>query len=415
MTYIEFFDETSTENICACLTNVPDRVVLMGNKLKLMSKYAEIYKEMLNKRGHDVEIICKTINRNSLDDIVNELIKVVETYDDCVIGLTGGEELSLVAAGIVFERFKDKKIQMHKFNIRNNRIIDCDKDGVTIEKLAPELSVEENIHIYGGSVLSEEDKPQGTYYWDVDDEFHDEINAMWDVCKQDVRLWNTQIAVFAAAESVRDPKEDVLTTVASAAAVENVVESGGGKFVSVGTIIRGLYDAGILREYSYDGQTIRIRYKNMQMKRCLTKAGLALEMKVFVTALAAKDDGVPVYNDVMNGVYIDWDGELSENSDEANTENEVDIILMKGMVPVFISCKNGRVEMEELYKLNTVASRFGGKYVKKVLVAEALDSDSAFSNHFRQRARDMGIRLVEHIHDKTQPEIEKIIRSLWNS
>ena len=415
MTYIEFFDETSTENICACLTNIPERVVLMGNKFKVIKKYAEIYKEMLKKRGHDVEFVCRTINRNSINNIIEELVKVIETYDDCVIGLTGGEELSLVAAGIVYERYKDKNLQMHKFNIRNNKILDCDMDGVTIEKDIPRLTVEENVHIYGGCVLSEDEKSQGTYYWDVDDEFHDEINAIWDVCKQDVRLWNTQIAVFAAAESVRDPKEDVLTTVASAAAVEDIVESGGGKFVSIGAIVRGLFDAGILREYSYDGQTLKIRYKNMQMKRCLTKAGLALELKIFVTALAVKDGDTPVYNDVKNGVYIDWDGELVENSDEANTENEIDVVMMKGMVPVFVSCKNGRIEMEELYKLNTVASRFGGKYVKKVLVAEALDPDSAFTKHLRQRAQDMGIRLVESINSKSQAEIEKIVKSLWSN
>ena len=302
---------------------------------------------------------------------------------------------------------------MHRFNIRNNKIIDCDYDGVTIEKDAPVLSVEENVRIYGGAVMYEDEKPQGTYVWDVDEEFHEEINAIWEVCKKDVRLWNTQISVFAAAESVRDPREDVLTTVASAEAVESLVESGGGKFVSIGQIVRGLFDAGVLREYSYDGQTLKIKYKNMQMKRCLTKAGLALEMKVFVTALAAKDDNEPVYTDVVNGVYIDWDGEISEDPKAVNTGNEIDVVMMKGLVPVFVSCKNGRIDMEELYKLNTVAERFGGKYVKKVLVAEALDPDSAFSNHLRQRAQDMGIRLVENIHSKTEAEIEKIIKSLW--
>ena len=415
MTYVEFFDTTSVENICACLTNVPERVVLMGNKYKTMRKFAEIYKEVLKKRGYDVEFICRTINRNNLSDIVEELSKVVETYEDCYIGLTGGEDLGLVAAGIVCERYKDKKIQMHRVNIRNNKIIDCDQDGVTIEKDTPELSVAENMQIYGGELMYEDEKPQGTYIWDVDEEFFDEINAIWDICKDDVRLWNTQISVFAAAESVRDPEEDVLTTIASAAAVESIVESGGGKFVSIGRIVRGLYDAGILREYSYDGQTLKIRYKNMQMKRCLTKAGLALEMKVFVTALAAKDGAKSVYNDVVNGAYIDWDGEMIDDPGVANTENEIDVVMMHGMVPVFVSCKNGRIEMEELYKLNTVSERFGGKYVKKVLIAEALDPDSAFTKHFRQRAQDMGIRLIENIHDMTQTEIERIVKSLWSN
>ncbi len=413
MTYIEFFDKTSTENICSCLINIPERVVLIGDNSKVLKKYSERYEKLFKDRGHNVDFIYRTVNRNNLIDIVEKLSRLVEEYDDCVIDLTGGEDLCLVAAGIVSEKYADKNIQMHRCNIRNNKLVDCDKDGVTIEKEVPKLTVEENIHIYGGAVVYEDVKPQGTYVWDVDEEFHEEINAMWDICKKDVRLWNTQISVFAAAESVRDTKEDVLTTIAPAAAVEDVVESGGGKFVSIGEIVRGLHKAGLLREYSYDGETLKIKYKNMQIKRCLTKAGLALELKVFVTALAVKEDGDAVYSDAMNGVYIDWDGEIDTDTQNYDTENEIDVVMMKGMVPVFVSCKNGRVEMEELYKLNTVADRFGGKYVKKVLIAEALDPDSAFTKYLRQRAFDMGIRLVENIHEKTQAELERTIRSLW--
>ena len=34
MTYIEFFDKIASENICACLTYVPDRVVYIGDSVK---------------------------------------------------------------------------------------------------------------------------------------------------------------------------------------------------------------------------------------------------------------------------------------------------------------------------------------------------------------------------------------------
>lgn len=415
MTYIEFFDRMSVENICACLTNVPERVVMLGDNMKTLNRYAEIYTSLLQKRGYAVEFICRTVNRNNLSDIVEKLTKLVEQYSDCVFGLTGGEDLSLVAAGIVFERFKDKKLQMHRFNIRSNRLYDCDQDGVTIEKLTPALTVDENIQIYGGAVAYEEEKPQGTYVWDIDDEFYSEMNALWDVCKNDVKAWNNQISVFAAAETVRDREFDILTTVASASAVKRVVEAGGGKFVSDSDIVRGLFNAGLLREYKFDGDNYKIKYKNMQIKRCLTKAGLALEMKIFVTALAAEEKGEPVYNDVMNGVCIDWDGKIQDQSMFADTANEIDVIMMKGMVPVFVSCKNGRVDMEELYKLSAVAEKFGGKYAKKVLFAEALDPTSTFTKHIRQRSSDMGIRLVEGIRNMTSAELDKLIKNLWRN
>ena len=47
-----------------------------------------------------------------------------------------------------------------------------------------------------------------------------------------------------------------------------------------------------------------------------------------------------------------------------SAENEVDLILLHSTVPVFVSCKNRFVSSDELYKLDSVSRRFGGKYAK---------------------------------------------------
>ena len=81
----------------------------------------------------------------------------------------------------------------------------------------------------------------------------------------------------------------------------------------------------------------------------------------------------------------------------ADTHNEMDVILTRGMKTLFISCKNGDVE-DEMYKLYTVAERFGGPAVRKVLVATNLTFDSPASKRsFDQRAWDMDIRLATHV------------------
>ena len=75
-----------------------------------------------------------------------------------------------------------------------------------------------------------------------------------------------------------------------------------------------------------------------------------------------------------------------------HTKNEIDVLLVRGLVPVFVSCKNGDVDEEELYKFNTVAERFGGKYVRKLLVATNFaTNDNKAPNALLQRAQDMGI------------------------
>lgn len=159
-----------------------------------------------------------------------------------------------------------------------------------------------------------------------------------------------------------------------------------------------------------------IAYKNEQVKKCLTKAGQALEMKVFLAAKQALDDeGTPVYDDALNGVVIDWDGRFHDEAVEEiyDTENEIDILLMHNMVPVFISCKNGVVTSDELYKLDAVARRFGGQHAKRVLAATAIDSMKEAGKYLHQRATDMNICVVKNVQDLADEELVRTIKNLW--
>lgn len=140
-----------------------------------------------------------------------------------------------------------------------------------------------------------------------------------------------------------------------------------------------------------------------------------MELMVLILAKSVKDrDGAPKYNDAVNGVYIDWDSNIHDVTDEEkNTENEIDIVLMKGLVPIFISCKNGYVDESELYKLNTVAEKFGGPYAQKVLVATYFGKKSTESHkYFVQRAKDMKIQLIENVHDMSDDEFAKSIKNI---
>jgi len=120
MTYIEFFDKISSENISACLTYVPDRVVYIGDNSKLIKKHISRYESVFAARGHNIEFVYRTASKNNLDDVVSLIEELVNTYDDCVFDITGGEEMYILALGIVCARYENKNIQIHKFNLRNN-------------------------------------------------------------------------------------------------------------------------------------------------------------------------------------------------------------------------------------------------------------------------------------------------------
>lgn len=416
MTYVEFFDKPPSENICACLTDIPERVIYLGDDSKQMKRDIANYDRVFADRGYDIEFYYRSLPKSNLEQAVEVISEIVETYDDCAFDITGGDELLLLALGIVSERYKDKKLQIHRINLRNGRVYDCDKDGNTIYKTPIALSVEENVRIFGGEVIYGGADEEKTYKWDLTPEFLRDAELMWGICKEDVRKWNTQLGVFMAIEKLGRVSEDGLTTVAPRAAVEAWLSNHGGRLERIAEVLEPLLSNRMLTCYDDGGEaTLTVSYKNAQIKRSLVKAGQALETKIYTAAKWLTDeDGAPVYNDAINGVTIDWDGKLHVESEgePCDTENEVDVLLMRGIVPVFISCKNGKLTSDELYKLNTIAERFGGEHAKKVLVTNALDRMGRQGKQIYQRAVDMGITVIKNVHKMDDSELADRLKNL---
>ncbi len=411
MTYVELFDKTHTANVCAMLTHPPKRVILVGEKFKTLEKHAEHYREVLRARGAETEIIPVSVNKNNISAIIDLLESILEKYGDIQLDLTGGEDLYLCAAGIVFERHRESgRIGMHRFNIRSNRVIDCDLDGTTVmEGRLPEISVEESVRIWGGAVVGVPDGPSL-----LDEETVKDLRDLWDICRKDPKVWNRQINVLNAAESRRNIKSTHLITEASVSRMSSFLSDDEREYISDDGILRRLRERGLVRTYRIENGSFEIKYKSPLVKRCLTKAGQVLELMILLCANNAQArDGASTYNDVKSGVRIDWDGDVEPKQGKYDTENELDVMLMHGALPIFVSCKNGAFDMEELYKLNSVAERFGREYSKKVIVATALDSLGGLGKYIRQRAADMDIRIVDNAHELSECELTELINNLW--
>lgn len=402
MTYVEFFDKPFIENICVSLIKMPDRIILIGGDKSVLEKHKERYEKLFLARGKKTEFILKGINKNNLNNIVECLSDIVLTFDDCAFDLTGGGELYLTAMGIVFERYKDKNIQMHRFNIKSNKLIDCDADGNTINSdELPTISVYENIAVYGGSVLHFD----GDIKACEDKSFYESVSDMWEICKKNPKIWNTRVSFFEYLMSLSYAEKDGLHFEVDIKKAQMTTSKTPDKKFLANLMSKGL----ITYELSED--SLKIDFKNDTVKRCLLKSGQLLEFKVLLAAARAKDkNGKFIYTDALSGVFIDWDGVKKENV--PNTENEVDIVLMRGAIPVFISCKNGYTDVDELYKLHTVAENFGGEYSVKALIAGSV---SELSNAVKHRGIDMGIKIIDSVHELSDDELERRLGELWIS
>lgn len=406
MTHIEFFDKIPADNIYSCLVSSADKVIFVGEDAALMDTCAQRYRRVLESRGYKPEFEFLQADKTDLFAMVSLLEKIVSKEKDCVFDITGGDDITLVALGIVNAR-QGERLKMQLFDAKSNSCYRFENGERTALEAAPQLSIRENIIINGGDI-TEQTNIDGV----SQEELFSDTDKLWESCSINPKKWNLQINVLEAAHKVGKWNYETCELFANVAQIKSLMENENLRFVFLNGMMDKLAALGLIK-YSFDEKTLYIKYKNAFVKKCLTKAGQVLEMQIYCTAKKLlSENQTPYFSDVKTGVSIDWDGVFFGANNFANgTENEIDVIMIRGAVPVFVSCKNGYVSMDELYKLSAVASRFGGKYAKKVLVMTSDTSKNDFFASFSQRATDMDIRIVDNVQDLTQQDLCDAVRS----
>lgn len=398
MTVIEFYDrESAVENIISTLLCKPEKVIFIGDSLKTMQRSIEKYRAVVHGRGFDVEFEARSVPKNSLAATVSLIENIVSENDDCVVDLSGGDDLCLVATGIVYAERADT-LKLHRFNISNGSMTDCDSDGVVCACEPMRLSIEECVSLYGGKVKH---GGKTSCEWDFNDDFKNDIRSMWSVCRRNPTKWNAQIKLLDKICSEYLGDGELSLSVKS-----RIFENSADKELL--DTLRVLNKHGVIHHFLSEGSAVSFTFKNEQIKRALTKSGQVLELTVTVSALETTDkNGKAVYDEVLTGVTIDWEEE------NASVGNEIDVVLMKGMTPIFISCKNGAVSVDELYKLTTVAERFGGKFAGKVLVATELEKLGSKEAYIKARAESLDIKIIDRADTLSDKELQGKIRNLY--
>ena len=405
MTIIESFEKAPIENIISVLTSKPKKVIYLGD-VSQMKPSMIVYERILKEKGIKTEIFLKGIQKNNLPNILQVLTEIVETEDDCLFDITGGEDLVLLAFGMIYERYKNvKPVKMQRFNINTGRVIDCDLDDEVTFEGTFSMNVKELISVYGGIVMPEDPQP-------MVENAMEEVDKIWELARTDSTSWNKSISNLKEFERKGNTIEDELRIHLDLREVKDVIGEYHLKRHAVEKLLKEFYQAKLVQNLIIEQNVISYKYKNLFVKRCLNKAGDALEMKCYFEAMNMEQKGNPYFNDCYVGVVIDWDGiihPLEENWKD--TTNEIDVMLMRGLIPTFISCKHGKIGEEELYKLNTVATRFGGKYAKKMLIATHLEKESASSmKAYMQRAKDMDIQLIPNARDMSKKDWQKVFK-----
>ncbi|MBQ8185964.1 MAG: DUF1887 family protein [Clostridia bacterium] len=413
MTLIEIFDRTPVENIISTLAVKPDRVIFVGPDSKKARRAIPAYRQILENRGIRSEMSVHGVAKNDLEGILEELNKIFADPDEknFIIDISGGDEGSLVAVGMILgghAKPAGKRICAFRINpvSRHATLFELKHTdgGISVERTICDfsagtqvyLTVEEDVILHGGKVLDRGLK------FERGDAVEEDIDVMWTLCWTKCKNWNVEIGRISAAISRYTDDGDVYI-------ISDEAFKKGRNQVDRALFDRFIED-GLILPVKKDGDLLSFRFKNRIVKECLTKAGSLLEYYTYKTALSVKRDNAYLYDDAEVGVVICWDDDVE------GTRNEIDCMVTSGVIPVFISCKNGNIETDELYKLNSVADRFGHEYAKTALASTVFfdeddpsyDGDMA-ANNLKNRADDMGIRMLSTLH---KVPVERFMKQL---
>ena len=173
MTYIHFFDGISIESVCACIVSPPEKLVVIGSNGNAMRRYSRVVAAMLHRRGHLIQTEVRTVPVNDIQSVYSLLCEIMEKDGDCSVCLNGGDELALVATGMLHEKYGTRP-KLHRFNLVKGSVVDLHKDGREESFDAPVITVEEMIALFGGKVVYSNEKPDGTILWDMNRDKHKE-------------------------------------------------------------------------------------------------------------------------------------------------------------------------------------------------------------------------------------------------
>lgn len=384
MTLIELFDDCQIENVIAGLRICPEKIIFVGFEETMTRERMDALEAFFSMRNFRIELEYIVVKRDDFAQICSVLHRVIDKNDNCCFDLTGGKELVLTAMGAVSA---ERNVPMLQFDVETGKMLRVRHAEDIPETENSAMTIAESVVLNGGSVV-----PDGELFfeWDITEEFKKDVSVMWEICKDNCGLWNCCCFAFSILE-----QEGMIDNELRLSADVRCLEKKKIRILWDNDVIKALIEKGLLKNFAKKGDWVSFSYKNRQVQACLTKAGNVLELYTYLTLrdIAQKEPGC--YDDIDIGVMVDWDGKIhEEESEEKDTSNEIDVMLMRDLVPVFISCKNGEVKKEALYELEAVANKIGGKYAKKILLSTYVCKSISSREFIKQRAKDMGIRLI---------------------
>ena len=382
---LEAFDKEILENIITCLNFKMDKVIFFGQADTMTEELKNRTEAALKKHCGVQHVVFETVSMKDIDRVQEKISDLVQRETQAggkfYFDLTGGADMVLVAMGMYSATHN---IPMHRYDIwdRELKILNTDAAHIDqcVEVRQVELTIDDLVKLQGGVV---DYTMQKRFKDGLDNpEFREDVEALWGIANCDMRVWNSFSSVLKATKTTTDGSlaEWLSRDKVSKIAAKNNPIGDEQTFISY---LNRLDTAGCIKNLKIHDEWISFRYKSNQLRGCLLDSGSILELHTYYDRLESGR-----YGDCKIGTHLKWGVNAADDGYIVN--NEIDVLCLQGYTMTFISCKAGDPDQMALYELDTVASRFGGKYAHRELVTAG-----RMELHHAQRAEEMEITVVQ--------------------
>ena len=368
-TLIELYDERPIENVLAAEVFRPERTVfLCPAEIAQSPQKQQSIRELFSRRGVGTECIFLETSLLYADKVERQLKKVISAYPDPAIEITGGSDAALFACGRLCGSFA---VPVFTYSRKRGRFYDISNAPFARDKI-PDIryGIDDIFLMAGGRTAEGRVNNAGLA------RYADFIPRFFSVYRECRREW--QRAVDYMQRASRTEESPAPLTVNAGFRVKG---EHGSVLEAPERVLRALEEIGALQELRISGAGVSFTFADRQIRSWLRDVGSVLELSLYRQCL---DSGL--FQQVRTSVIVHWEGEETKDA----VSNEIDVMAVRGIMPLFISCKTCAASTEALNELAILRDRFGGPMAKAVLATA--QPCRAVTRH---RAAELGITILD--------------------
>ena len=415
-TLIELYDESPIENVLATEMFRPKETVLLcPPEIEPERALKASLEKYFRYRGCPVKLTIVPVSLIDAAKVEKRLREVLESRKDCAIDISGGTDAALFAAGRVCG-----DTPVFTYSRKRNRFYEI--SNAPYAKSLPcsvKLDAKSCFLMAGGSLLpGREDNA-------ILQQKLDRIGGLFDVFLEHRRIWGRQVAYI---QKISSSEPGILT-----AGGPRKLKADRSEVTVSEDLLQDLSEVGLIQDLKIRNSVMKPEQKESNSIKTETKDPKAVESKVrdpkaeeseaedvkseevsfsfadeterfwlrdigavleLQVYRAAIESGL--FNDVVLSAVVNWEGGSSQRN---AVTNEIDVVAVSGINPLFISCKTGDIRTEALNELAILRDRFGGKNARAMIV-----TSKSLSGHspVRKRATELNIEVVDVEELKTE-------------